>query len=315
MVQSEAVRNLLNFDVDRYLNPYVPHNRLYIIPKPVSRWLGYRSEPQKEPWQVLQWPITFLATVAGLCLVAGIGNYAPGITAWHPPVIIASLGASAVLDFNTIKSPLAQPRNSIFGNTLAALCGVAIAKLFQHNSSFNNIQWVSGAVGCALASWAMSITNTIHPPGGATAVLASTQIEVIAMGWRYVPIVMLDSVLMVIVALIFNNILRQYPMYWWTPATVGSKLRKEQREEEEGETEVKDTEKGEHKPATSDTSSDRTLRRELSNRVDFVEGLEEIHITSYQIRMPHHVKLDDHEVMLLENIQERLRTHGEINAP
>ena len=254
MIESTTLRNLLDFDIDRHLNPYVPHNRLYILPKAASRWLGYRTSPQKEPWQAAQWPITFLATIAGLCLVGGIGNYAPGITAWHPPVMIASLGASAVLDFNTIKSPLAQPRNSIIGNTLAAICGVAIAKLFQHSANFENIEWVSGAVGCALASWVMSITNTIHPPGGATAVLASTQIQVIQMGWRYVPIVLMDSVLMVIVALIFNNILRQYPMYWWTPATVGAQLRKEQREEKEGGSDA-DTEAGEeHKPATSDTS-------------------------------------------------------------
>ncbi|GIZ47797.1 hypothetical protein CKM354_001088000 [Cercospora kikuchii] len=317
MVQSEVAKQFLDFDIDIYINPYIPHNRLYILPDFASRWLGYRHEPQKEPWQALQWPITFLATVAGLCLVGGIGNHAPGILAWHPPVIIASLGASAVLDFNTIKSPLAQPRNSIIGNTLAAISGVAIAKLFQHNSNFDNIQWVSGAVGCALASWVMSLTNTIHPPGGATAVLASTQVEVIRMGWRYVPIVLLDSVLMVVVALLFNNIMRQYPIYWWSPGSVGSKLRKEKREEKHGkEEEEKDEEKGERQKTSSDSGSDdNTLRKELSDRVDFVDGLEEIQISPYRITLPRHVKLDDHEVMLLQNLQERIRMHGEINAP
>lgn len=232
---------ILDFDIDRYLNPWIPHNRLNYLPKPVSRWLGHRSSPAKEPYAVLQWPVTFAATVAGLCLVGGIGNYAPGIVDWQPPVIIASLGASAVLDFNTIKSPLAQPRNSIVGNTLAAICGVAVAKGFEHYSSFyapypNNIQWVAGAVGCALASLVMSLTNTIHPPGGATAVLASTQTQVIAMGWRYVPIVLLDSTLMVIVALIFNNILRQYPVYWWTAGETGRKLRQQRRAPKEDKT-------------------------------------------------------------------------------
>lgn len=242
-------RNLLDFDLDRHLNPYIPHNRLSRLPQAISRWLGYRQEPQKEPLQIAQWPITFLATVAGLCLIGGIDNYAPGIAKWHPPVMIASMGASAVLDFNTIKSPLAQPRNSIIGNTLAAICGVAIAKLFQHNSGFENIEWVSGAVGCAVASWVMSVTNTIHPPGGATAVLASTQVQVISMGWKFVPIVLLDSTLMVTVALLFNNVLRQYPMYWWTPATVGRKLRRERREEEEKEEKEGDMHGGDEKDA------------------------------------------------------------------
>lgn len=256
-MESSLLHQLLDFDIDRYLNPYIPHNRLSILPKPISRFLGHRTHPQKEPYTILQWPITFLATVAGLCLVAGIGNYAPGITEWHPPVIIASLGASAVLDFNTIKSPLAQPRNAILGNTLAAICGVAIAKLFQLNPGFEGIQWVSGAVGCAVASWVMSVTNTIHPPGGATAVLASTEMQIVALGWRFVPLVLLDSVLMTVVALIFNNVLRQYPIYWWTPANVGRKLREERRKEQMQEGgEEKDAEEGKAggKKALSDTS-------------------------------------------------------------
>lgn len=327
-----VLEQLLNFDIDRYLNPWIPHNRLYILPKAVSHWVGYRTEPTKEPYAALQWPFTFLATVAGLCLVGGIGNYAPGILEWHPPVMIASLGASAVLDFNTIRSPLAQPRNSVIGNTLAALCGVCIAKLFQLNSNFDNIQWVSGAVGCALASWVMSLTNTIHPPGGATAVLASTEAHVIAMGWRYIPIVLMDSALMICVALIFNNVLRQYPMYWWSPNNVGRKLRQERREaKEENVVDEKNAEEGAVPNAkTSDTSryvlqrtscfvdsvltwssSDRTLRREFSN-VDFVDGVEDVHIRPYKIQLPHHVELSDDEIRLVERIQERLRTHGEV---
>lgn len=254
-MEPSILEQFLDFDVDRYLNPWIPHNHLYNLPKFVSHWLGYRSEPQKDPHVAFHWPITFAATVAGLCLVGGIGNYAPGIAEWHPPILIASLGASAVLEFNTIKSPLAQPRNSVIGNTLAAICGVCIAKLFQLNSNFDDLQWVSGAVGCALASWVMSLANAIHPPGGATAVLASTEMHVIAMGWRFIPIVLLDSVLMICVALIFNNLFRQYPEYWWSPSKVGGKLRQELREMNKSQADEKCAEEGNvsAKP-TSDTS-------------------------------------------------------------
>lgn len=65
----------------------------------------------------------------------------------------------------------------------------------------------------------------------------------------------------------------------------------------------------------TDDTSDRTLRRELSNRVDFVDGIEDVHVRAYRIELPHHLKLEDEEVMLLERIQERLRTHGEIDNP
>jgi CBS-domain-containing membrane protein len=40
-------------------------------------------------------------------------------------MIIGSQAATAVLVFNAIKSPLAQPRNVIGGNMISALVGVA----------------------------------------------------------------------------------------------------------------------------------------------------------------------------------------------
>lgn len=251
--------NLIDWNVDRLLNPYIPHNPLHRLPKPISRFLGHRSKPTKEAPTILAWPVTFLGTIASLCLVAGIGNYAPGIADLHPPIIIASLGASAILDFNTIASPLAQPRNSIIGNTLAATCGVAIAKLFQHSPGFAGIEWVSGAVGCAVAGLLMSITGTVHPPGGATAVLASTEMNVLRMGWWYVPIILLDSTLMVVVALLFNNVFRRYPLYWWTPGNVGRELVEERRkeEEEEDEEEKRDDEDVEKGKSFSGSSMNR----------------------------------------------------------
>jgi hypothetical protein len=314
--RSSLRTNLLDWNLDRQLNPYIPPTVLPKLPKPISWPLGYRSEPHKEPYTILQWPVTFLATVAALCLVGGIGAYAPGIAQYHPPVLIASLGASAILDFNAIASPLAQPRNSIIGNTLAALMGVSISKLFQlaPNNFFQNYEWVSGAVGCAVASLVMSITGTIHPPGGATAVLASVNAKVIAMGWVYVGIITLHSTLLVVVALIFNNVFRQYPMYWWVPGNVGWKLKEEwgqEEEEEKGGNEEKQGKDEEEGGATSDTSSDRTLRRELSNRVEFVDG-QDVHVRPYMIQLPHHATLSDEEVMVLERIQERLRKRNEV---
>lgn len=304
--------NLVNWNIDHLLSPYVHPTVLSHLPKPISHFLGYRFSPPKEPPTIIQWPVTFLATIAALCLVGGIGNYAPGIVKYHPPVLIASLGASAILDFGAIASPLAQPRNSIIGNTLAALCGVAIAKLFQLNPAFPGIEWVSGAVGCAVAGLVMSITGTVHPPGGATAVLASTEMHVIAMGWPYVGIVLLDSTLMVCVALLFNNVFRRYPQYWWTPGKVGKALKEERRQKEEEEQmkecgeEAGDVEKGPGR-AVSDTSSERTLRREYSHRVEFVEGLQDMHVKPYMIQLPKHAKLSEEEVQLLGRIQERLR--------
>ena len=57
--------------------------------------------------------------------------------------------------------------------------------------------------------------------------------------------------------------------------------------------------------------SQRTLRKELSN-VAFEPGLESILLKPYQVQLPAHIKLSDEETALLEKLQERLRTHGEV---
>lgn len=221
---SKVASELLDFDIDRYVNPFVPRNRLDRLPTPVSRFLGYRKDTFREPPAVLQWFSAFVGAFVGILIIGAIFSFAPGVADKNPPVIVASLGASAILNYSCIRVPVAQPRNSVGGQTFSAIVGVCIAKLFQLNPDFDSIQWIAGAMACACASLIMCVTNTVHPPGGATAVLAATQSNVIAMGWWYIPIVLLGSVVMQVVALLWNNILRQYPVFWWSPTEVGSKL-------------------------------------------------------------------------------------------
>jgi hypothetical protein len=127
-------------------------------------------------------------------------------------------GATAVLLYGAIEAPFAQPRAIFFGHTISALIGVGITKLFLHLSpeSFQQHLWLAGSLSCALASTVTAITKTIHPPSGGTVLIAATQADIRVLGWYYVPVVMLSSVLMIAVGLITNNVQRQYPMYWWT---------------------------------------------------------------------------------------------------
>ena len=134
--------------------------------------------------------------------------------------------------FGAIEAPFAQPRAIFFGHTISSIIGVAITKLFLHlpEDSFNSNLWLAGALCCATASTVMAITKTIHPPSGGTALIAATQADIRAMGWYYVPVVMLSSALMIAVGLITNNIQRQYPMYWWTSLPLSPK--RQEKEEE-----------------------------------------------------------------------------------
>lgn len=123
--------------------------------------------------------------------------------------LIGSFGASAVLIFGATNSPLAQPRNLVFGHLIAAVIGVTIFKLLP------NYMWLSSALSVSLSIVAMQITKTMHPPGGATALIANIGSEKIkALGYMYVLSPVLSGVIILLVtALIVNNIPkhRNYP--------------------------------------------------------------------------------------------------------
>jgi CBS-domain-containing membrane protein len=128
-------------------------------------------------------------------------------------MIIGSFGASAVLIYGAIKSPLAQPRNLIGGHIISAIIGVAIYKVFH------NHMWVGTSVAVATAIAVMHATKTLHPPGGATALIAvigSEKIHNLGYFYAIMP-VGLGVAIMLVVALLVNNIprSRRYPEFWF----------------------------------------------------------------------------------------------------
>ncbi len=123
--------------------------------------------------------------------------------------LIGSFGASCVLVYGVIQSPLAQPRNLIGGHVISALIGVTVQKLIPE------IIWIAAPLAVSLSIIAMQVTKTLHPPGGATALIAVTASpQIKAMGYMYVLTPVLSgATILLVVALIFNNITanRQYP--------------------------------------------------------------------------------------------------------
>ena len=127
-------------------------------------------------------------------------------------MVIGSFGASAVLIYGAIKSPLAQPRNLIGGHVLSAIVGVTSYQLLHSHI------WLAAAVSVATAIALMHASKTLHPPGGATALIAvigSPKIH--ALGYLYTIIpVGIGAAIMLVVALLVNNIPenRKYPDFW-----------------------------------------------------------------------------------------------------
>lgn len=121
-------------------------------------WPAPVAADRREQWRVALGALLGILLTATLChALAGDGK------AW--PWLVAPMGASAVLVFAVPASPLAQPWAVVAGNALSALVGVACARWLGPPA-------LAGAVAVGGAIGLMFLLRCLHPPGGATALLA-----------------------------------------------------------------------------------------------------------------------------------------------
>lgn len=150
---------------------------------------------------------SFLGAFIGIGLIAFFQSHL--LTKSENIFLIGSFGASSVLIYGAIQSPLAQPRNLIGGHFISALIGVTIYKFLP------DIIWLTAPLAVSLSIVVMQMTKTLHPPGGATALIAVIGSEKVkALGyWFALTPVLTGAILLLVVALIFNNMTphRKYP--------------------------------------------------------------------------------------------------------
>lgn len=153
--------------------------------------------------------LSFLGAFFGIGIIAFIQSHS--LAATENIFLIGSFGASSVLIYGAIQSPLAQPRNLIGGHVLSALVGVTVYKIVP------DIIWLSAPLAVALSIVLMQFTKTLHPPGGATALIAvSSTGKIPELGFWYVLSPVLSGCLiLLLVAIFFNNITpnRSYPAH------------------------------------------------------------------------------------------------------
>ncbi|GAW93961.1 HPP family protein [Calderihabitans maritimus] len=174
----------------------------------LEKMRGRQKSPERESAYEILW--SWIGSFLGISAVGFISQK------WLEPrdltLIIGSFGASAVLIYAAIKSPLAQPRNLMLGHIISALVGVTCYKLVS-------VPWLSAALAVSLAIVAMHLTKSLHPPGGATALIAVIGgPKIHALGYLYVIIpVGLGALTMLCIALICNNLAekRRYPEFWY----------------------------------------------------------------------------------------------------
>lgn len=147
-----------------------------------------------------------LGALIGILGTGLISHAAVGDSA-SVPVLIAPMGASAVLLFAATASPLAQPWSILGGNLIAALVGVTAARLVPDPYLAAGL-----AIGVAIAL--MTAFKCLHPPSGAvalTAVLGGPAIAHLGYGFVVWP-VLANSAVLLGAALVFNNLTgRPYP--------------------------------------------------------------------------------------------------------
>ncbi len=165
----------------------------YLAPEPVNVSVGERLR------SVFAAFVAMLAVTAASSLVLEPSAL---------PLVSASMGASAVLLFALPGSPLAQPWPFVGSHLIAAVIGVACAL------------WVpdlvlAAALAVSLSLLAMFLTHTVHPPGGATALLPVVLGETArASGFEFVLMpVAVNVVLVLAMALVVNKLVlrRRYP--------------------------------------------------------------------------------------------------------
>ncbi len=134
------------------------------------------------------------------------------------PLLIASMGASSVLLFAALHSPMAQPWSFVGGHLISGMIGVTCFLLIPDPLA-------AAAAAVALAIFVMHLTNCLHPPGGATAlamVIGGTEMHQLGYGAVLDP-VGLNIVVLMIIAFVVNNLSpgRRYPML--SPVAAGEK--------------------------------------------------------------------------------------------
>lgn len=131
----------------------------------------------------------------GAALAIGILSYADTLQSqwvW----LMAPFGATAVLVFGIPDSPLAQPKNVIFGHLITAFIGIFF---FQYIGTSP----LSLALATGLAVTIMLLTKTTHPPAGANPIL----IMLTGQSWIFLfTPVLIDGVIIVAIGYGINRV-------------------------------------------------------------------------------------------------------------
>jgi CBS-domain-containing membrane protein len=178
-------------------SPIKPKNNYSYVKKKTLKVLG--SAIYQPTFSYKQLLLTYLGSFLGIAALAYITvqtNY---------PLIAAPFGATAVLLFAMPDSPMAQPRNLIGGNFIGGVVSILLCHFL------NTEPWVM-ALAVATSIYLMQLTKTLHPPGGAVALVGV--MSQASWNFLFTP-VLAGSFVILVCTYLFNNLSgRPYPKHW-----------------------------------------------------------------------------------------------------
>lgn len=183
-------------------------------PQPL-RMLGYLSDNSPHPTSHAE---KWISAAGGLVSVLMILLISQQVLDIHgTTLVVASMSASAVLLFAVPHGALSQPWAVLGGHLISALIGVTAARWIHS-------PMMASAIAVSLSIAAMHYLNCLHPPGGATAlvaVLGGSAVQEMGYGYVITP-VLVNALILLSITLMFNYPFawRRYPQAWQrqTPA-------------------------------------------------------------------------------------------------
>lgn len=169
------------------------------------RFLFDRAEKLPEKAQFVDLLRSLIGGTLGIFILMLLSEYTGN------KIIMAPFGATCVLLFAVPHSPLAKPRNVIFGQLIAALVGLVIIK-------YVGISAFTTALGVGISIFLMHLFKCLHPPAGATTLVLLMTADKMSYDWNFLVVpVLAGSVALLAVAVVVNNIKpnQKWPAYWF----------------------------------------------------------------------------------------------------
>ena len=152
--------------------------------------------------------VSALGGLLGILLVYVVSRFA--LDGTSSPIMSFSMDSTAVMLFAVPHGPLSQPWPLLGGHLLSGLIGITCLLHVPE-------PMLAGSVAVGLSIGAMHYLRCLHPPAGATALVAAMGGDTVrALGYGFVAApVMLNVLIILSVAIVFNFLFpwRRYPLF------------------------------------------------------------------------------------------------------